>query len=308
MSSKKSLLVTDDISNFSPEGRRRSHRLRNLAGHIAKALDLELIFLFVEERPLDLRKGRLLRPLQVRNPELYNKLEKDLKKLGVNFKIDIRAGSPLSIILEQIKTTDPMMVIIGTRGNRGIQKFFLGSVAEDVIRHCEKPVIVVGPRIKKLSFAYPNRKTSRILLATDLTPANQPATEFAIKIAKLTDSQVTVLHSVGDSIMHLKELFYSARLTLLNLEPEIKLMKYQAKAALEKIRQQFRKKDLQVHTRLALEERDASDEIKRELLDEFELLIMGQHKGSKLLHSIIGSNARKACLYSSVPVAIVRSK
>lgn len=308
MSLKKSLLVADDISNFSAEGRRRSHRLRNLAGHIAKTLDLELHFLYVEERPLDLRKGRLLRPLQVRNPDLYGKLEIDLKKLGVPFKIDIIAGSPLANILEQINATDPMMVLIGTRGIRGVQKFFLGSVAEDVIRHCEKPVIIVGPRCKKLSFAFSDRRISHILFATDLTPASQAANDFTIKFAKLTRSQVTILHSVGDSIMHLKELFYSARLTILDLEPEIELLKHHAKTAMEKLCQQFKKEGLQVQSRLVLEERDVSDEIKRELLEEYELLVMGQHKGTKLLHSIIGSNSRNACLYSPAPVAIVRSK
>jgi nucleotide-binding universal stress UspA family protein len=54
----------------------------------------------------------------------------------------VREGDPSSVILRVIEEERPKFVVMGTHGRRGLSHFFLGSVAEHVIRGSAVPVLV----------------------------------------------------------------------------------------------------------------------------------------------------------------------
>jgi nucleotide-binding universal stress UspA family protein len=41
------------------------------------------------------------------------------------------------------RKNDVDLVVIGTLGKTGVKRFLLGSVAENVVRHSKKPVLVI---------------------------------------------------------------------------------------------------------------------------------------------------------------------
>lgn len=301
------ILLTDDLSNFSPRGRQRSHQLRNLAANLCVALGAHLHFLYVEDVPERLRQGRKLLPLDKRNPQMVDQLKKELRKLTVDFEVRTDLGSPLEKILTYAEKIHPEFIIIGTRGKHGLGNFLLGSVAEEVVRHSSVPVIVVGPKSKNLGFTVTGKK-NRILLLTDLTRASKDAEDFAIKLAKKTKSRVTVFHSVGDSIKHAKDVSYRSRIPNMSLEDQTKDLKRWARTEIAKRFEQFKKEGLTVQTHLVKEEREVEKDIQRELEEGYDLIVMGTHTRGKILTSFLGSTARHTCLFSSAPVAIVRSK
>lgn len=55
-------------------------------------------------------------------------------------------GEPAAAILDAARDAD--LVLIATRGRKGIARALLGSVAEEVVRHSEGPVLVVPPSRK----------------------------------------------------------------------------------------------------------------------------------------------------------------
>ncbi len=55
-------------------------------------------------------------------------------------------GAPRDMVLAQSKATHPDLVIVGTHGRGGFERFFLGSVADAVIRASGTSVLVVPPR------------------------------------------------------------------------------------------------------------------------------------------------------------------
>lgn len=77
------------------------------------------------------------------------------------------------------------MVCIGRRSTDDHPGF--GSVADKLVRNCPAPVWSVSP----LSPAPP----ARILVATDLSPAADRATELAVAIAGMAAAEVRVLHA-----------------------------------------------------------------------------------------------------------------
>ncbi|MDG0818139.1 universal stress protein [Bdellovibrio svalbardensis] len=300
------VLLTDDISSLSVKGRKRSHQLRNLAAHLCQALEAQLHFLYVEDIPEHLRKRKLLAPLDKRSPQMITQLKEDLDKVSPESEVHIESGHPLEGILKWIKKNSPNLVVIGTRGLSGIGKIFLGSVAEEVIRHSTVPVVVVGPKVKKAGFATKGKK-QRILLLTDLTSASKPAEDFARKLAKSTDARVTIFHSVGDAIMHVKEVFLHSRIPIYSLDKQIAEMKRWGREETTKRVDQFKKDGIVTTGQVVTEEREIEKELKRELESDYDLLIMGTHSRNKLLTSFLGSTARNACLTSPVPVVVVRS-
>jgi len=53
---------------------------------------------------------------------------------GVNWSKEIRKGNAATEILESIKNHDADLLIIGTSGKKGLNKFIMGSVTEKVVR------------------------------------------------------------------------------------------------------------------------------------------------------------------------------
>jgi nucleotide-binding universal stress UspA family protein len=56
-------------------------------------------------------------------------------------------GSPARVLLEAVQDNHATAVIVGSHGRRGLRRFFLGSVAEQVVRSCDVPVLVVRESI-----------------------------------------------------------------------------------------------------------------------------------------------------------------
>lgn len=55
----------------------------------------------------------------------------------------ILEGNPADEIVDFAGKNDIDLIVMGTLGKTGIKRFLLGSVAENVIRHSRKPVLVI---------------------------------------------------------------------------------------------------------------------------------------------------------------------
>lgn len=58
-------------------------------------------------------------------------------------EVAVLDGAPVDTIVDYARQADADLVIIGSHGRSGLQRLFLGSVAEGVIRNAAMPVMVV---------------------------------------------------------------------------------------------------------------------------------------------------------------------
>jgi nucleotide-binding universal stress UspA family protein len=65
------------------------------------------------------------------------------KKAGVRASVLLREGDASDQIVRACRSTKSDLIVMGTHGRRGLQKFFLGSVAERVIATAPCPVVTV---------------------------------------------------------------------------------------------------------------------------------------------------------------------
>lgn len=63
---------------------------------------------------------------------------------GIDVETAVRRGTPHKQILEYVGENDINLVVIGTHGRTGLDRYLLGSVTEKVVRLSDVPVLTVS--------------------------------------------------------------------------------------------------------------------------------------------------------------------
>lgn len=75
--------------------------------------------------------------------EAVAEIEEMGKENGVTVNSVLLQGNPAQEILDFAEKNDIDMIVLGTQGKAGIDRFLLGGVAEKVVRHAKAEVLVV---------------------------------------------------------------------------------------------------------------------------------------------------------------------
>jgi len=103
-----------------------------------------------------------------------------------------REGIVWSEVVEAVRKNDIDLVVIGTRGRTGVGRAFLGSQAEEILRHSKVPVYTVGPNIGSLESQRGYLRS--IVFATDFGPASLAAAPYAVSLAEEFATRLALVH------------------------------------------------------------------------------------------------------------------
>ena len=81
------------------------------------------------------------RELEERATPFVEELAADFE--GIETIPAVREGNPHAVILEYIDENDIDLVVMGTEGRTGVERYLLGSVSEKVVRLADPPVVTV---------------------------------------------------------------------------------------------------------------------------------------------------------------------
>jgi nucleotide-binding universal stress UspA family protein len=73
---------------------------------------------------------------------VLKKLKDECDKKSVKVKTILTHGEPVSVILETIKEDGHDLIIMGTHGKTGLTRLVMGSIAENVLRKSDIPVLL----------------------------------------------------------------------------------------------------------------------------------------------------------------------
>src|SRR5208283_3407639 len=76
-------------------------------------------------------------------PELVERIAKELHSAGFNVNTAVEVGDIRETIIDSAAEWRADLIVVGSHGQRGIQRFLLGSVAEFVARHAKCSVEIV---------------------------------------------------------------------------------------------------------------------------------------------------------------------
>ena len=137
----KRILVPTDGSEFAKKAQK--HAL-----FLAEACEAELIAVSVTENnfvnglPLDDEVYQLNQILNERSKENLDEFDK-LNENNLKITHVIREGSPAKVILEVAKDEDVDLIVMGSSGKSGFDRFIMGSVADKVVNSAKCAVLVV---------------------------------------------------------------------------------------------------------------------------------------------------------------------
>jgi len=144
------------------------------------------------EYPID--TSEIMKSWEERAAEEMAKLVKRVKEAGMEAESEIRFGDAYDEIKQAIETLKPDIIVMGTHGRRGVQRWFLGSTTERLLRHSPVPLVTISSNGEKP--AVPRFK--RILVTTDFSDGTADALAYAFSLAQENESQITLLHVVHD--------------------------------------------------------------------------------------------------------------
>ena len=109
--------------------------------HVIDKRDVQFsyLYLFDESSP----DGNLEQKLKDEATRELKEIEGKLKEWGFKVSSRVKLGSPIKEILSAEQKEDISIIVIGSHGKSNIEEMLLGSVSENIIRKCKKPVLVV---------------------------------------------------------------------------------------------------------------------------------------------------------------------
>jgi len=204
----------------------------------------------------------------------------------------IRRGHAAEEILKETEQSEYELVIVGSRGRRGITRFLLGSTAARLAHYCPAPVLIVKGK---------RRGLRKILVCTGGAEAGEKDTGLAGRIAALTGASVTVLHVMS-------QLPLSPECQVSDLENSTEsLLTTDAREAVHL------RKDLQILSDLSVQGSAkvrhglVVDEIMAEAKEgDYDLVVTGAHVASGLQRFMFTDTTEQIVLGCERPVLVVR--
>ncbi|MGA9567225.1 MAG: universal stress protein [Candidatus Korobacteraceae bacterium] len=134
----------------------------------------------------------------------------------------LKQGNPWPEISALIEERNFDLVVLGTHGRGILGTLFLGSVAEQVLRHAPCPVMTIGPDV--LTSIVDHEQLTHLLFATDFSEGSLHALPYALSLAEESNAEITLLHVLEQlepmPLEYSKELLSDYRKRLWNLIPD----------------------------------------------------------------------------------------
>jgi nucleotide-binding universal stress UspA family protein len=116
---------------------------------------------------------------------------------GLRHETIVERGIGIWAAVEQaIKDHAIDLIVLGTHGRTGAEKFLLGSVAEEIFRRSPVPVLTIGPGVR--SSTHSGGRFHRVLFATDFTADSVAAAPYALSLAQENQARLVLLHVMRD--------------------------------------------------------------------------------------------------------------
>ena len=204
-------------------------------------------------------------------------------------------------ILRQIGADHSDLLVLGTHGRSGFQRFFLGSVTEKLIRRSPCPTLVVPPRAPDLPPGAPI-EFRRILCPVDFSETSLGALEHAFLLAQEGDAQLTLLHVI-DLPPELRE---NAMVADFDVDRIRAAAEAEARRRLRDLIPQQAASYCSVHT--AVVEGGTYRQVLRQAADDgTDLIVMGVRGRGAVDLFVFGSTTNHVIRAAHCPVLIVRS-
>jgi nucleotide-binding universal stress UspA family protein len=207
----------------------------------------------------------------------------------------LRNLSAASSILSYVEEEEIDMVVMGTHGRSGLSRFFLGSVAEKVVRHAGCPVMTIGYGKRDYRSEPCYRK---VLAAFDFSEISKDAVVRGYQFTRAYGAEMEVLYVVEQVIPPPLDDIWRA-----SVQSEVPEVLASARASLKQSLGQEELDQVKLEVRVG----DADGKAEAEIVNyaqekKFDLVLMGTHGLSGIDHALLGSTTERVVRTAPCPV------
>jgi nucleotide-binding universal stress UspA family protein len=199
-------------------------------------------------------------------------------------------GSPAEAILRAADEEHADLIVMGTHGHSGYERFFVGSVTNKVLHKASVPVLVVCKPSQHFIRAeeYRQVQIDRILCALDFEPNNIRIAQTALSLARTYQSEIFFLHVLSNQTSDCQEIDRAIQKLKDLIKPE---------------------EENWCKVQFLLKQGNIAENILTTLREKsINLLVMGHHTRKPMEEYFLGSVAKNLITESCCPVLVVRSK
>jgi nucleotide-binding universal stress UspA family protein len=200
----------------------------------------------------------------------------------------VRVGDVDMEVLDLSKDGGVDLIVMGSHGRRGFEKWFLGSHTERLLRRVPVPMIVIGGEAVNKS-APPSVRN--IMVLTDFSDGTADAIRYAFSIGQECQAKLTLMHVVNDV-----EVDISAK----QRDPLIKGIRVKLESLIPKESRAWC--DVTTRVEMGVPYTTILNALKK---DKFDLVVMNVHGKSILDRALLGSTAERVVRGAGVPVLLI---
>lgn len=187
------------------------------------------------------------------------------------------------------------LIVVGTHGRRGVRRLMLGSVAEEMVRTANRPVLVVPPEAH-----LPEAELRRILVPVDFSGFSLSVLPWARTLSETSGAELVLLHVIEG--YSLAEVYGLEAVLVAGAHPSVKALAHEMADRL--------------HRDLLAEGVDASVHLDEgyatTAIPQFahsygaDLLVMASHGRTGFQRFLLGSVTARVLRAAPCPVLVVR--
>jgi nucleotide-binding universal stress UspA family protein len=215
----------------------------------------------------------------------------------------LRDGLVTDGICEQVTASNAELIVMTTHGRGALSRFWLGSVADNLIRRAPVPILLQRPQ-KTAPELTQEPVLRHVLIPLDGSTLAEQVLEPAIALGQLFGADFTLLRIVKPVLFagHDPTLLRDPALG----EPATEQLQAEARAYLEAVAQPLRAQSLRVQTQALVNTQPAVAILEQSLEAPDGVVTLATHGRGGLSRALLGSVADKIVRGATVPVLVCR--
>jgi len=217
---------------------------------------------------------------------------------GLEVRAELLTGGAADALAAYVRTEKIGLIVMTTHGRAGFSRFWLGSVADQLLRRVTAPVLVLHPRESPQPTEF-----HHVVIALDGTAASEGVLEPAIALGSLTSGvRYTLLQVVEPPIPILTHMASSPT----HLGPHwIEKQQIAARNYLDRLAQSLRRRGLSVGTHVLVTRQVGEQIVYLASSLQADLVAVGTHGARGVERLLLGSVADKVVRGAAQAVLVV---
>ncbi|MGE3808297.1 MAG: universal stress protein [Gemmataceae bacterium] len=252
---------------------------------------------------------KLAGEIKTRQREYLDKVAARIAKQGIEVDCVVKEGATAATIHEYVKTHAVDLMVMTTHGRGAMARFWLGSVADELVRDLPTPILLVRPHGHDNQEAAPSLK--RILVALDGSKFAEQVLDSALELAQLVEGEIVLLRVIKPFVPSNYSMEGVGHLAA-NLVEQLGQMEKQARQEaeqyLEHLSDRCRAKMVKATKQVVLADEPASAILEKATPPAIDMVALATHGRRGLSRLFLGSIADKVVRGSTVPVLVHRPR